>query len=161
MNRRKNMYKVLLVNDCKFENLIMRDMLINLGYEVIISNEFNAVRDARELNCNLIIANFIMKEKTGDKILKQIKEMYPETKCVLSSSNDIKLEDFNNSAIDGFIHTPITKEKLEKVMVENQPLLNKYSKHMKPLFCTYCGVKMDDDEKLAKFCKYCGRKYKF
>lgn len=155
------MYKVLLVNDCKFENLIMRDMLINLGYEVIISNEFNAVRDARELNCNLIIANFIMKEKTGDKILKQIKEMYPETKCVLSSSNDIKLEDFNNSAIDGFIHTPITKEKLEKVMVENQPLLNKYSKHMKPLFCTYCGVKMDDDEKLAKFCKYCGRKYKF
>ncbi|MCB2298955.1 response regulator [Clostridium tagluense] len=155
------MYKVLLVNDCKFENFIMRDMLINLGYEVIISNEFNAVRDARELNCDFIIANFIMKEKTGDKILKQIKEMYPETKCVLSSSNDIKLEDFNNSVIDGFIHTPITKEKLEKVMIENESLLNKYSKHMKPLFCTYCGVKMDDDEKLAKFCKYCGEKYKF
>ncbi|MGH4126233.1 MAG: response regulator [Clostridium sp.] len=155
------MYKVLLVNDCKFENFIMRDMLINLGYEVIISNEFNAVRDAGELSCNFIIANFIMKEKTGDKVLEQIKEMYPETKCILSSSNDIKIEDFNNSSIDGVIHTPVTKEKLRKIMGENRSLLNKHSKHMKPLFCTYCGEKMDDDDKLSKFCKYCGEKYKF
>ena len=155
------MYRVLLVNDCKFENFIMRDMLINLGYEVIISNEFNAVSDVRELNCNLIIANFIMKEKTGDKILEQIKDMYPETKCILSSSNDIKLEDFNNSAIDGFIHTPVTKEKLEKVMGENGQSLNKHNKQMKPSFCTYCGEKVDDSEKHARFCKYCGEKYKF
>ena len=69
------MYRVLLVNDCKFENFIMRDMLISLGYEVIISNEFNAVSDVSELNCNVVIANFIMKEQTGDKILQQIKHV--------------------------------------------------------------------------------------
>lgn len=152
------MHRVLLVNDCKFENFIMRDMLINLGYEVIISNEFDAVSDARELNCNFIIANFIMKEKTGDIILQQIKDMCPETKCILSSSNDIKLSDFNNSAIDGFIHTPVTKEKLEKVMAENAQSLNKHQKQMKPLFCTYCGEKVDDSEGQARFCKYCGGK---
>jgi len=153
------MYRVLLVNDCKFENFIMRDMLINLGYEVIISNEFNAVSDVGALNCDLIIANYIMKEKTGDKILEQIKDMYPETKCILSSSNDIKLEDFNNSAIDGFLHTPVTKEKLEKVMMENRQSLNKHNKHMKPPFCTYCGEKVDDSERQARFCKYCGEKF--
>ena len=61
------MHKVLLVNDCKFENLVMRDMLINLGYEAVVSNEFNAISDVRTLNCNVVIANFIMKEKTGIK----------------------------------------------------------------------------------------------
>ncbi|MBU3143063.1 two-component system response regulator [Clostridium sp. CF012] len=155
------MNRVLLVNDCKFENFIMRDMLINLGYEVIISNEYNAVSDVRELNCNLIIANYIMKEKTGDKILEQIKDLYPETKCILSSSNDIKLEDFNNSAIDGFIHTPVTKDKLQKIMGGNGQSLNKHSRKLKPSFCTYCGGKVDDGEKLVKFCKYCGENINF
>jgi len=152
------MYRVLLVNDCKFENFIMRDMLINLGYEVIISNEFNAVSDIRELSCNVVIANFIMKEKTGDKILQQIKDMYPQTKCILSSSNDMKLEDFNKQAIDAFIRTPVTKEKLEKVFEENWNLSNEHKKQIKPSFCTYCGEKLDDSETQARFCKYCGGK---
>ncbi|MFT5873678.1 MAG: two-component SAPR family response regulator [Clostridium sp.] len=152
------MYKVLLVNDCKLENLIMRDMLISLGHEVVVSNEFNAARDARELNCNVIIANFIMKEKTGDKILQQIKDMYPKTKCILSSSNDIKLEDFNKRVIDVVIRTPVTKEKLDKVMRENGKLPDRHKKQDKQLFCTYCGGKLDDSERLAIFCKYCGEK---
>lgn len=154
------MYRVLLVNDCKFENFIMRDMLTSLGYEGIISNEFNAVSDVRELNCNFIIANYIMIEKTGDKILQQIKEMYPETKCILSSSNNLRIEDFNNSSIDGFIHTPITKEKLEMVIKKEGQFSNKNSKNLKPSFCTYCGGKIDDDVMGAIFCKYCGEKYK-
>ena len=154
------MYRVLLVNDCKFENFIMRDMLISLGYEVIISNEFNAVSDARESSCNAVIANFIMKEKTGDKILQQIKDIYPETKCILSSSNDIKLEEFNSKTINAFIRTPVTKEKLEKVLGGNEKLLYEHKDQLKPSFCTYCGKKIDDGENRAKFCKYCGEKYK-
>lgn len=152
------MYKVLLVNDCKLENLIMRDMLISLGHEVNVSNEFNAVSDARELNCNVIIANFIMKEKTGDKILQQIKDMYPKIKCILSSSNDIKLEDFNKRVIDVVIRTPVTKERLEKVIKDNCKLPDQHKKYDKQLFCTYCGGKIDGSEKKIKFCKYCGEK---
>jgi response regulator RpfG family c-di-GMP phosphodiesterase len=157
-DRRKDMYRVLLVNDCKFENLIMRDMLISLGYEVIVSSEFNAVSDACELKCDAVIANFIMKEKTGDKILQQIKDMHPKIKCILSSSNDIKLEDFNKRIIDAVIRTPITKDKLEKVLKTNGGLLSEQKKHLKPSFCTYCGEKLDDGEGQAKFCKYCGKK---
>ena len=155
------MFRILLVNDCKFENFIMRDMLINLGYEVIISNEFNMISDFRELNCNSIIANFIMKEKTGDKILQQIKYMYPETKCILSSSNDMSLMDFESSVIDGFIHTPVTKEKLKKIMQKDAQSISKHKNKMIPLFCSYCGEKVDHGEKQANFCKYCGEKYKF
>ncbi|MGV8982261.1 response regulator [Clostridium sp.] len=155
------MDKVLLVNDCKFESFIMRDMLINLGYEVIISNEFNAISDFRELNCNSIIANFIMKEKTGDKILKQIKYMYPETKCILSSSNDMRLEDFESSEVDGFIHTPVTKDKLKEIMQRDSQSFSEHKSKIIPSFCTYCGEKVDHSEKQAMFCKYCGGKYKF
>ncbi len=154
------MRRVLLVNDCKFENFIMRDMLINLGYEVIISNEFNAVNDAPQLDCNVVIANFIMKEKTGDKILQQIKDIYPKIKCILSSSNDIKLEDFNKKAIDGVIRTPISKENLEKALQQQVASLNQREEQVKLLFCTYCGEKLDHSDKEATFCKYCGKKYK-
>ncbi|HEY8891498.1 MAG TPA: response regulator [Clostridium sp.] len=154
------MYRVLLVNDCKLENSIMSDMLISLGYEVIISNEFTAVNDVSEFNCNVIIANFIMKGKTGDKILKQIKDSHPKIKCILSSSNDIKLEDFNKRAIDAFIHTPVSIEKLDGVIKENIQLLNN-NKQVKPSFCKYCGEKIYDSDSQAKFCNYCGKKYKF
>ena len=152
------MYRVLLVNDCKFENFIMRDMLIRLGYEVIISNEFNAISDVRELNCNVVIANFIMKEKTGDELLEQIKDMYPHTKCILSSSNDIKLGDFNKKTIDAFLRTPVTIEKLEKVFEEKGQSFSEHKKQVKPSFCTYCGEKLDHSKVQAKFCKYCGEK---
>lgn len=154
------MLKVLLVNDCKLENYIMRDMIINLGYEVSISNELDAARDVHDLDCNVIIANFIMKEKTGDKILKQIKEMYPKIKCILSSSNDIKLENFNDEIIDEFIHTPVTKEKLHKALEENCKLLIEHKEKAVPLFCTYCGEKMRKSLNEAKFCIYCGKKFR-
>jgi len=152
------MFRILLVNDCKFENFIMRDMLSNLGHEVIISNEFNVFSDVRELSCNVVISNFIMKEKTGDKILQQIKDMYPKIKCILSSSNDIKLVDLSNKAIDAFIHTPVTKEKLEKALKQNVHLLNQNKLQEKSFFCTYCGEKLNDSHGQTKFCKYCGKK---
>lgn len=154
------MYRVLLVNDCKLENFIMRDMLLNLGYEVIISNELDAVRDAHELNCNAVIANFIMKEKTGDKILELIKNRYPKTKCILSSSNDIKLNRFNNEIIDAFIRTPVNKEKLQEVLNKSEKIINNHIKQLKPSFCKFCGEKLDDSDVEVKFCKYCGKKYK-
>lgn len=155
------MYRVLLVNDCKLENLIMRDMLVNLGCEVIISNESNAFNDVSNLNCNVIIANFIMKEQTGDKILECVKDMYPETRCILSSNNDLKTESLKKKNIDAFILTPVTKDELEKAIKGNEKLLSHYKEQVKPSFCTYCGEKSDDDGLKAKFCKYCGKKYDF
>jgi len=155
------MYRVLLVNDCKLENLIMRDMLVNLGCEVIISNEINAINDVSNLNCNVIIANFIMKEHTGDKILKQVKDKYPGIRCILSSNNDLKSESLKKKNIDAFIHTPVTKKELEKAISGNGNLLSHHKEQVKPLFCTYCGEKSEEDGHKAKFCKYCGEKYDF
>ncbi|HEY8804886.1 MAG TPA: response regulator [Clostridium sp.] len=155
------MYRVLLVNDCKFENFVMRDMLISLGCEVIISNEFNALSDARELNCNVIIANFIMKVKTGDKILQQIKHMYPQIKCILSSSNDIRLENFNKNVIEAFIRTPVTREKLKNAIKETGQLLNEHKEYFKPSYCVYCGEKLNNSDGGAKFCKHCGKNIDF
>ncbi len=154
------MLRILLVNDCKFENFIMRDMLKNLGCEVIISNEFNVARDVRESKCNIVISNFIMKEKTGDKILQHVKDMYPKIKCILSSSNDIKLEDLNTKVIDAFLKTPVTIEKLKKVLEDNiieDGLLKEYRIKSRPLFCKYCGEKLHNSDGQTKFCEYCGK----
>ena len=84
--------------------------------------------------------------------------MYPEIRCILSSSNDLKLENFNKKIIEAFIRTPVTKKELEKAIEENEQLLNEHKKQVKPSFCTYCGGKFDDGEQKAKFCKYCGEK---
>lgn len=151
------MNRVLLVNDCKLENFIMRDMLINLGYEVIISNEFNAVREAQDGKFNVIIANFLMKEKTGDKLLQQIKNMHPETKCILSSSNEIKLEDLKKESIEVFVRTPVSKEKLKRVMQQIGETISKQEMSMNTFFCKYCGKKIEDDNTEIKFCQYCGK----
>ena len=125
---------------------------------MIISNEFNAVKDVQRLNCNVIIANYIMKEMTGDKILQQIKNMYPKVKCILSSSNDIKLEDLHKKSIDGFLHTPVIQENLEKVMEDDVEVFIEQDLQLNALFCKYCGGKLGDSDSEVIFCKYCGRK---
>jgi len=159
------MHRVLLVNDCNLENFIMRDMLLDLGHEVIISNEYTALSDARELSCDVVIANFIMREKTGDKILQQIKNINPKAKCILSSSNAIKLEDFNKSVVDAVIRTPLTIERLEGVLKENDHIeevvkenIHSGKEQLQPSFCTSCGKKFDVSDGLVKFCKYCGQR---
>lgn len=153
------MFRVLLVNDCKLENLIMRDMLLSLGCEVIISNEQNAFNDVSNLNCDVIIANFIMKEQTGDKLLRRVREMYPTIRCILSSNSDLKSENFKMENIDAFIFTPVSKNELEKAIKGDKEIVNHHKEKAKPSFCAYCGEKSDGHGDKTKFCKYCGEKY--
>lgn len=140
------MEKVLIVNDCKFESMVLKDMLNDLDYEVEITNEFGAAIKVREYSPDIVIANYIMKHTQGDLLIQNIKIRYPDIRCILSSCNSLKLEDYTSHKVDGIIHTPVNEEELKTAL-----------KIKRAGFCPYCGNKIDVSEDVH-FCAYCGKK---
>ena len=147
-----NLDRILLVNDSIFENVIMKDMIETLGYQVETSNEFDAYGALDNFKPEVVIANLIMRKITGDVLLYKMKLENPSLKTILSSSNDINIEDLKDKKIDSFIQIPVKQDIIEKL------LLNLKKEIVKVKFCPDCG---NDLEKLninSKFCAYCGHK---
>jgi response regulator RpfG family c-di-GMP phosphodiesterase len=180
------MKKVLIVNDCKFESLIMKDYLSDIGYSVQVTNEYNVFLQIKVFEPDIVIVNLIMKDTTGDKIVSHVKIAHPEIICLLSSCDSLRLEDFSYSKVDEVIHTPINRSRLSEILDKtiskvniNKPLdedvseiiqrlnvknssANKY-KNIKPnifLFCPYCGHKFEEKDQNFFFCPYCGQALK-
>lgn len=142
------MQKVLIINDCKFEEIIFRDLLRNLGYDVRISNEYEAIKQVEEFLPSIVIANLIMKEITGDKLIERIKRFKEDTWCILSSSNPLSLENYKGFNVDAVVQTPINEEKLENAL--------KSKEFFK--FCPYCGRKLESMKRRIIYCPNCGEK---
>ena len=157
-----NLDRILLINDSIFENVIMRDMLDKLGYEVETSNEFDAYGALDHFKPDVVIANLIMKKITGDVLLNKMKLENPGLKTILSSSNDIKAQDLKDKKIDSFIKIPVKSEILEKLL---QNLKKENITHnivqkqtVKIKFCPECGSSLKEMNINSKFCAYCGYK---
>lgn len=144
------MSKILLVNDCKFESFIMKDILDNMGYEVESSNEFQALEKVEFSYPDIVIANLIMKSIQGDDLIEKIKKNNDEIRCILSSSNPINLESYKNKKVDAVIHTPIDKNELIKALEAKANKDNNFK------FCPYCGEKLNNSSFI--FCPKCGKK---
>ncbi len=110
--------KALLVNDSRFESLILRDLLNKLDYDVEIADEFDAIYEVEQFRPDIIIVNYIMQEITGNELIKKIKIDQPTVKCVLSSSNDFQLSDFYDEPIDGILRTPASIIGLKDVLFQ-------------------------------------------
>jgi len=173
------MKKILLVNDCKFENLIMKDYLNDIGYSVQVANEYDVFVQVRKSQPDIIIANLIMKDTTGDKLIEYIKSTNPKIICLLSSCDLIKLEDFIENKVDAVIHTPINKLKLSQILnkvlskvvnsktnitiYEPEKILSKTSINEEKRsfsFCPYCGQKLAVSDQQFLFCPHCGKRIK-
>ncbi|MFL0194106.1 response regulator [Clostridium sp. WILCCON 0269] len=156
------MKRILLVNDCKFESIIMKDKLINIGYEVEVSNEYGASSKINKFNPDVIIVNFVMKDITGDKLIEKIKAERPNIACILSSCDKINPGAFTGKGVDDIINTPIDEEKLSEVI--NKAILKYQTKHGNTnfrfkkamLFCPYCGGEFNHTNNSFAFCPYCG-----
>jgi two-component system chemotaxis response regulator CheY len=109
------MNKILLVNDCRFESMIMKDMLNNLGYDVYTSDEYNVLPKIKELSPNILICNLVMKDIKGDELIRKVKRIFLDIRCYISSSNDIKFEDYKNW-VEGVIKTPTNTDQLIKIL---------------------------------------------
>ena len=143
----------------------MRDMLEKLGYEVEISNEFDAYGALDHFKPEVVIANLIMKKITGDILLNKMKLENPNLKTILSSSNDIKAEDLKDKKIDSFIRIPVKQDIIEKVLLnfkENKTKKETNIKHIdvkqtvKNKFCSECGSDLRELNINSKFCSNCG-----
>ncbi|WP_027625833.1 response regulator [Clostridium lundense] len=148
------MKRVLVINDCKFESAILRDMLIELGYDVKVTSEFLAFNDTKKYIPDLVICNLFMKKITGDKLIKKIKDIDENILNILSSSSKLRVDDYKNCGVDEVIKTPITIEELRETL---NKLENKNNRSMF-LFCPYCGEQLENGSFL--FCPYCGKKLK-
>lgn len=153
----------------------MKDLLDSMGYNVEIANEYDAITRVKYSYPEIVIVNLIMKETTGDKIIKKIKVLNDEIICILCSNSPISMKDYKNNRIDGVMQTPASKDRLQeaislglksntKVFNERikedeliERLMKKIDDSSKFTFCPYCGNKLDED-KSFRFCYSCGHK---
>lgn len=146
------MKKVLIINDSRFESAILKDLLTKLEYMVKTVNEYSALQEVSNYLPDIVICNLIMKETSGDLLIKKIKNMHNSIICFLSSCSNLNIEDYRYNNVDEIIKTPVNLEELNK-------LLERFSsKATKAIFafCPYCGGKVG--EKAYSFCPYCGEK---
>jgi two-component system, chemotaxis family, chemotaxis protein CheY len=159
--------RILLINDSIFENIIMKDMLETLGYDVETSNEFEAYGALDNFKPEIVIANLIMKKITGDILLNKMKLENPNLKTILSSSNDMSLEELRKRNIDAFIKIPVNQDAIENIFLgfdRNEIIKESTIKGIaikeiiKIKFCPECGNDLRDMNINSKFCAYCGYK---
>lgn len=157
--------RALLINDSKFESLILRDMLNKLDYDVELADEFDAVYEVEQFGPDIVIVNYIMQETTGDQLIQRIKSGVPETKCVLSSSMTVKLTDFKGKKIDGILRTPVSIFTLKDLLcrigeakVDTEYLLGALASNLSETrrFCSGCNQDITALGEHIVFCPYCG-----
>lgn len=124
--------KILVVNDCKLEETVIKDLLEEMGYYVDITNENDIMRKIDEFLPDILISNLIMKETTGDKIIEKVKKIRAHIWCVLSSNSKLTLEEYKEFNVDAVIQTPINAAKLQLALKAKDEFK----------FCPYCGGKL-------------------
>lgn len=170
--------RVLVVNDSRFERKIMRDMLISLGYEVKVTNEYEVFFLLDSYNPDIVIANMNMTNITGDRLIQDIKGRIPTTKCYLSSCSEINPEYSQSKWIDGVFATPINPGSLAKILQQEEIEVPKPFEEIMDLavncslgqnlhdendvtrfaFCPYCGNTLSESSGKFDFCPFCGMK---
>jgi len=132
----------------------MRDKINKLGFTVGVTNEYDALREIKEFSPNIIVANLIMKDTTGDKLIEKVKKLDSNIYCVLSSCNAINKDDYKLKGVDEVIQTPVDITILEKALKGREYDKLENVSDLKFSFCPYCGKKLDTAQ--YKFCPYCG-----
>ncbi|MCM1990131.1 histidine kinase [Oceanirhabdus seepicola] len=144
--------RAILVNDCKLENLIMKDILNGLGVEGNIVDELQVFEAVKAINPDIVFVNLVMKYFSGNVIAKNIKKLSKDTICVLCSSSEEELEMFKNE-VDHVLVTPINKEKVSSIIRNKNR-----TKEDDVSTCALCGEKLSGVMSGAKFCPFCGGK---
>ena len=144
--------RALLVNDSKFESMILKDMLQKLDYSVEIADEYEALYAIDKFKPNIVIVNYIMERTRGDQLIKLMKVGVPKLKCILSTSSNVKRSDFKGNNIDGLLHTPISQFLLESII---QDIEQSQKIKAKSTLCSHCKKDLVTFEGIT-FCPFCG-----
>ncbi len=110
------MGRVLIVNDSRFESMILKDLLSQLGYNVNITDEYEALKQVQSFTPDVVLANYVMKDTFGDQLIDRIKTRYPKVLCILTSNNIINWNSLKSNKVDAIVRTPVSKEDMEGVL---------------------------------------------
>ncbi|HYF82092.1 MAG TPA: response regulator [Clostridia bacterium] len=110
------MGRVLIVNDSRFESMILKDLLSQLGYNVSITDEYDAVKQVQSFSPNVVLANYVMKDTFGDRLIEKIKSRNPEILCILTSNSIINRDSLKSKKVDAILKTPASKEDMEGML---------------------------------------------
>lgn len=168
------MNKILVINDSRFERLILRDMLNRLGYSVKDTDEFISMRQIDSYDPDIIIVNRTMYDISGLDLIDMIKTKNPRYRCYLSSCSPLDKAAIDKSLADGAFQTPVDISRLEGLIQGRENLVGELTKDSpEPVrekpgsgsraaaanFCSNCGGDIRHDPAYA-FCPFCGKECK-
>ena len=79
---------ILLVDDAAFMRMMLKDILVKNGYEVLgeAENGIKAIEKYKELNPDLVIMDITMPEMDGIEAVKEIKKVNPAATVIMCSA---------------------------------------------------------------------------
>ena len=110
------MASILIVDDAAFMRMMIKDILVNAGYDVVgeAENGLQAITKYQELNPDLVTMDITMPELDGIQALKQIKHLDNNANIIMCSAmgqQALVLEAVQLGAKD-FIVKPFQKERV-------------------------------------------------
>jgi len=86
--RIQDMANILIVEDAAFMRMMIKDILVKNGYNVVgeAENGLRAVEKFKELKPDLIIMDITMPEMDGIQAVKQIRAMSSDAKIIMCSA---------------------------------------------------------------------------
>lgn len=110
------MATVLIVDDATFMRMMLQNMLVEAGYEVIgeAENGIEAVARYKELKPDLVTMDITMPEMDGVQALKEIRAADPAAKVIMCSAmgqQAMVIESIQAGALD-FVVKPFQAERV-------------------------------------------------
>lgn len=112
--------RVLIVDDAKFMRHMIKNILTEIGYEVVGEAEdgSEACEKYKELTPDIVTMDIVMPKTNGIDALKEIRLYDPKAKVVMISAIDQReplMEALKLGAVD-YVVKPFEKERVEEAM---------------------------------------------
>jgi CheY-like chemotaxis protein len=111
---------VLLVEDQKYNLLVLRKMLEQSGIKVIpVENGMDAVKECEQnRDIDLVLMDIKMPVMDGYIAMKEIKKLMPEMKVIAETAYALAGDRSRilDAGFDGYLPKPITKKSLDEII---------------------------------------------
>lgn len=115
------MAKILVVDDAAFMRMMLKDMLLKLGHEVVeAANGVEAIEKYKADNPNLVTMDITMPEMDGITALQGIKKINPGAKVIMCSAmgqQAMVIQAIQSGALD-FIVKPFNAERVTEAVTK-------------------------------------------
>jgi CheY-like chemotaxis protein len=119
-SKKEKQKTVLLVDDQKYNLLVLKKMLEQLGITVVpVENGMDAVKVCEQnKDIDLVLMDIKMPVMDGYIAMKEIKKLVPEMKVIAETAYALAGDRSRilDAGFDGYLPKPITKESLDEII---------------------------------------------